>query len=83
MNDDHPRSAGPEVPMRVVTAAPPPPVALDATLAREKLREYRVACESRNSLIREAKQAGLSEVEIAELSGHSRNTVRNVIKQSA
>lgn len=69
--------------MRVVIAVPPPRVALDAALAREKLREYRVVCESRNSLIHAAKQAGLSEVEIAELSGHSRNTVRAVLKQSA
>lgn len=81
MDSDRPRPARLEVPLRVFIPTPVPPMAPDAALAREKLRAYRITCESRNPLILAAKQAGLSEVEIAELSGHSRNTVRSVIKQ--
>lgn len=41
-----------------------------------KLTAYRRCMESRDNLIREAKAAGLTEVRIAQLTGHSRNTVR-------
>ncbi len=37
-------------------------------------------CQERDGLILEAKKAGLSEVSIADLTGHSRNTVRSVLK---
>ena len=37
-------------------------------------------CQERDRLILEAKKGGFSEVAIAELSGHSRNTVRSVLK---
>ncbi|MER8032049.1 hypothetical protein ABTZ78_24155 [Streptomyces bauhiniae] len=49
-------------------------------LIRAKLAEYRSMCEERDSLILAAKKEGLSEVAIAELSGHSRNTVRSVLR---
>ncbi|MFJ6805672.1 hypothetical protein ACIQRK_06440 [Streptomyces anulatus] len=74
----------PNAPQAVAPSALPP--ALDpgiSALSREKLVKYRQACESRDSLIAEAKEAGLTEVEIAKLSGHSRNTVRNILKRHA
>ncbi|MEV0604523.1 hypothetical protein AB0I82_35225 [Streptomyces sp. NPDC050315] len=46
-----------------------------------KLLAYREHMRSRDELIGLAKKVGLTEVRIAELSGHSRNTVRNIIKQ--
>ncbi|MEI5100943.1 hypothetical protein RB200_23385 [Streptomyces sp. PmtG] len=55
----------------------------DAVLSREKLKKYHQMCASRDGLIVESKQAGLTEVEIAELSGHSRNTVRSILKRYA
>ncbi|MFB7852671.1 hypothetical protein ACFC34_37440 [Streptomyces sp. NPDC056053] len=63
------------------SALPSVPDPDNASLSREKLNKYRQVCASRDSLILEAKEAGLTEVEIAELSGHSRNTVRSVLKQ--
>ncbi|MDQ0956059.1 hypothetical protein QFZ24_010068 [Streptomyces phaeochromogenes] len=41
-----------------------------------ELMAYRRCMESRDELIRKAKAAGLTEVRIAQLTGHSRNTVR-------
>ncbi|MBO4258395.1 DUF6003 family protein [Streptomyces griseorubiginosus] len=41
-----------------------------------ELVAYRQCMESRDDLIRKAKAAGLTEVRIAQLAGHSRNTVR-------
>lgn len=58
---------------------PPPKPAADAVI-RAKLTEYRRMCQERDRLILEAKKAGLSEVSIANLTGHSRNTVRSVLK---
>ncbi|MHB9863433.1 hypothetical protein [Streptomyces sp. YIM S03343] len=59
--------------------APPPKPAAEAVI-RAKLTEYRRMCQERDRLILEAKKGGFSEVAIAELSGHSRNTVRSVLK---
>ncbi|WP_159469006.1 hypothetical protein [Streptomyces caniferus] len=58
----------------------PPAKPTGEALIRAKLAEYRSMCEERDRLILEAKKEGLSEVAIAELSGHSRNTVRSVLK---
>lgn len=41
-----------------------------------ELVAYRRCMESRDDLIRKAKAAGFTEVRIAQLTGHSRNTVR-------
>ncbi|MFJ5712841.1 hypothetical protein [Streptomyces sp. NPDC093105] len=49
-------------------------------MIRAKLTEYRLMCQERDRLILEAKKAGLSEVSIADLTGHSRNTVRSILK---
>ena len=61
--------------MRVSTPSP----LQTAGAARERLRAYRKMCDARDGLIIAAKDAGLSEVEIAQLSGHSRNTVRSIL----
>ncbi|MFB7341162.1 hypothetical protein ACFCZ6_13985 [Streptomyces hydrogenans] len=58
----------------------PPPKPAPAEAIRAKLTEYRRKCEERDNLILEAKKAGFSEVSIAELTGHSRTTVRSVLK---
>ncbi|MEW2313372.1 hypothetical protein AB0918_32820 [Streptomyces sp. NPDC006864] len=58
----------------------PPANPTAEALIRAKLKEYRNKCKERDRLILEAKQGGLTEVAIAELSGHSRNTVRSVLK---
>jgi len=50
-----------------------------ADAAREKLEKYRRTCATRDALVIAAKRSGLSEVEIAQLSGHSRNTVRSIL----
>ncbi|MPY48784.1 hypothetical protein [Streptomyces acidicola] len=55
----------------------PSPDSADA--AREKLEKYRRTCATRDALVIAAKRSGLSEVEIAQLSGHSRNTVRSIL----
>ncbi|MFY4721988.1 hypothetical protein [Streptomyces sp. LaBMicrA B280] len=55
----------------------PSPDSADAV--REKLEKYRRTCATRDALVIEAKRSGLSEVEIAQLSGHSRNTVRSIL----
>lgn len=41
-----------------------------------ELVAYRRCMQSRDDLVRNAKAAGLTEVRIAQLTGHSRNTVR-------
>ncbi|WP_406337647.1 hypothetical protein [Streptomyces sp. NBC_00649] len=46
---------------------------------REKLAEYGRMLAAREVLVAEAKSAGLSEVEIAKLTGHSRNTIRGIL----
>ncbi|WP_128802549.1 MULTISPECIES: hypothetical protein [unclassified Streptomyces] len=51
----------------------------NADAAREKLEKYRRTCATRDALVIAAKRSGLSEVEIAQLSGHSRNTVRSIL----
>jgi DNA invertase Pin-like site-specific DNA recombinase len=50
-----------------------------AALARAHLAEWRECNERRDELIREAHAAGLSESDIALLSGVSRSTVRRVL----
>ncbi|MGR3936263.1 hypothetical protein [Streptomyces sp. BRA346] len=59
-----------------VSDAPSPD---NADTAREKLEKYRRTCATRDVLVIAAKRSGLSEVEIAQLSGHSRNTVRSIL----
>lgn len=59
-----------------VSYAPPSDSADDV---REKLEKYRRTCATRDGLVVAAKKSGLSEVEIAQLSGHSRNTVRSIL----
>lgn len=60
----------------IVSCAP----SLDgADAAREQLEKYRRTCATRDDLVIAAKRSGLSEVEIAQLSGHSRNTVRSIL----
>ncbi|MDO0912929.1 hypothetical protein QQM39_19380 [Streptomyces sp. DT2A-34] len=49
---------------------------------RERLAEYGRIRASRDPLVTGAKKAGLSEVEIAQLTGHSRNTVRSILKRN-
>jgi hypothetical protein len=48
---------------------------------RKRLAEYGHMRASRDVLVTGAKTAGLSEVEIAELTGHSRNTIRSILKR--
>ncbi|QKW47918.1 hypothetical protein [Streptomyces microflavus] len=67
------------VPGPPVWTAPPTQPTAEA-LIRTKLQQYRKTCQERDRLILEAKKGGLTEVAIAELSGHSRNTVRSVLK---
>ncbi|WP_406159941.1 hypothetical protein OG298_22570 [Streptomyces sp. NBC_01005] len=55
----------------------PSPDGADA--ARENLEKYRHTCATRDGLVIAAKKSGLSEVEIAQLSGHSRNTIRSIL----
>lgn len=62
-----------------VSYAPSPD---NADAAREKLEKYRRTCATRDALVIEAKRSGLSEVEIAQLSGHSRNTVRSILAKN-
>lgn len=64
-----------------VSYAPPSPDSADA--AREGLEKYRRTCATRDALVIAAKRSGLSEVEIAQLSGHSRNTVRSILTKHA
>ena len=49
---------------------------------RERLAEYGRMRASRDPLVAGAKEAGLTEVEIAMLTGHSRNTVRGILKRN-
>ncbi|WP_143662329.1 hypothetical protein [Streptomyces sp. Amel2xC10] len=49
---------------------------------RERLAEYGRMRALRDLLVTGAKGAGLSEVEIAQLTGHSRNTVRSILKRN-
>ncbi|MFG2370475.1 hypothetical protein ACGFY9_03220 [Streptomyces sp. NPDC048504] len=49
---------------------------------RERLAEYGRMRASRDPLVTGAKEAGLTEVEIAQLTGHSRNTVRGILKRN-
>ncbi|MGW0885370.1 hypothetical protein [Streptomyces sp. NPDC002671] len=49
---------------------------------RERLAEYGRMRASRDPLVTGAKKAGLSEAEIAQLTGHSRNTVRSILKRN-
>lgn len=51
------------------------------TDVRERLTAYRNAVATRDDLVLEAKDLGLSEVEISQLSGHSRNTVRTILRR--
>ncbi|WP_098245632.1 hypothetical protein [Streptomyces formicae] len=60
-----------------VSYAPSPEDSAD--IVREKLEKYRRTCATRDGLVIAAKRSGLSEVEIAQLSGHSRNTVRSIL----
>ncbi|MBC2906784.1 DUF6003 family protein [Streptomyces cupreus] len=61
-------------------ASPPAPVESKtqdgATDCEAELVAYRRCMQTRDDLIRKAKAAGLTEVRIAQLTGHSRNTVR-------
>lgn len=61
------------------TGAPSAPPTGDADAAREKLESYRLMCATRDGLVIEAKTSGLTEVEIAQLAGHSRNTIRSIL----
>ncbi|MEU6215569.1 DUF6003 family protein [Streptomyces sp. NPDC047023] len=45
----------------------------------ESLIAYGEVLKSRNTLLQEAKTAGISEARIAKLTGHSRNTVRSAL----
>lgn len=45
----------------------------------KRLIAYGEALKSRDSLLKEAKSAGISEARIARLTGHSRNTVRSAL----
>lgn len=62
---------------RTSVSSAPSPDSADA--ARENLEKYRRICATRDVLVVAAKRSGLSEVEIAQLSGHSRNTVRSIL----
>ncbi|WP_328380591.1 hypothetical protein OHB13_37935 (plasmid) [Streptomyces sp. NBC_00440] len=53
------------------------------TDVRDRLTAYRNAVARRDDLVLEAKDLGLSEVEISQLSGHSRNTVRTILRRKA
>ncbi|MFJ8933787.1 hypothetical protein ACIRLA_45210 [Streptomyces sp. NPDC102364] len=57
----------------------PTPETHGPALMREKLAEYGRMLAAREALVAEAKSAGLSEVEIAKLTGHSRNTIRGIL----
>lgn len=48
----------------------------------DEMVEYRKWMESRDRIIREADQEGVSEARIARLMGHSRNTVRKALERN-
>ncbi|THC47380.1 hypothetical protein [Streptomyces sp. A1499] len=48
----------------------------EARIVEEEMKQYKKWMESRDELIKKADQKGMSEVRIASLMGHSRNTVR-------
>ncbi|MFK0141335.1 hypothetical protein [Streptomyces murinus] len=46
----------------------------------KKLMAYRSVCASRDDLVVQADSTGFSEVQIAKLMGHSRTTIRGILK---
>ncbi|MFD9062113.1 DUF6003 family protein [Kitasatospora purpeofusca] len=73
---------------RHLTVAATPGTSQDSTVPaaqsepaspEEELRVYRQMVERRDELVRRAAGSGLSEAEIARLTGHSRTTVRSIL----
>ncbi|WP_447035802.1 hypothetical protein [Streptomyces sp. DSM 118878] len=51
----------------------------EVSIIEEEMKQYKKWMESRDELIKKADQKGVSEVRIACLMGHSRNTVRKAL----
>lgn len=62
--------------LHVIEKSPP---SRSITEIEKSLIAYGEALKSRDSLLKEAKTAGISEARIAKLTGHSRNTVRSAL----
>ncbi|MFE7181796.1 hypothetical protein [Streptomyces erythrochromogenes] len=48
----------------------------------KQLEAYRAMLDARDALVRRARDAGLSEAQIAKATGHSRTTVRNILART-